>query len=772
MAKKRPSKGSRKRKSPVGLMTHWLRAVLLWLLLLSLFFVAGYALLLDYRLRAHFEGKKWQLPAHVYAAAPEWFPGHAVTADELETQLQLLQFRRDVGLGATATYTRNGDQIRLRTRAFRFWDRVEPARQYRVTVQNGRIASIVDLETRHTVPLLRLTPLHIGNFYPRLQEDRVLVRLVDVPTPLIQGLLAMEDRHYFDHGGVSLRSILRALWANLIAGGIVQGGSTITQQFAKNFFLSSERTLIRKLNEAIFALLLEARYSKDEILEAYLNEIYLGQDGARAIHGVGLAAEYYFHRPLQELQNHELALLIALIRGPSYYDPWKQPQRALARRDLVLDKMAAAGALDAGQLAWARAQPLNVAEERRSLQGTYGAFLDLVRRQLRAEYDDEDLTTQGLQIHTTLDVMVQYRLQRTVAETVRRLEQRKGVERLQTAALFTRRGSAEVVGLVGGRDGVQRGFNRALDAVRPIGSLIKPVVYLTALEQGRYTVVSRLEDTALQLDTGAGKPWRPQNYDHKTHGTVALHTALAQSYNLATVRLGLDLGLPQVVRTLRRLGVEREIKAFPALLLGAVELSPLEVAQLYQTLADDGFVTPLRVIRAVATRDGRLLRRYPLQLRQGVSAPAVYLLNTILQEVVREGTARAALRNLPEGLQPAGKTGTTDNLRDSWFAGFAGDYVGVVWIGRDDNQPVRLSGASGALQVWTEVMRRISRAPLELTRPAEVEWVAVESDTGLRAAEGCATARRYPFLRGTAPEGYGWCGQPPAASSPAPVGWW
>ena len=300
--------------------------------------------------------------------------------------------------------------------------------------------------------------------------------------------------------------------------------------------------------------------------------------------------------------------------------------------------------------------------------------------------------------------------------------------------------------------------------MRQIGSLYKPVVYLTALEESdRYTVATLLQDSAIQLKI-PGSTWTPKNFDGREHGAVPLFRALAHSYNLATVRLGMDLGIAHTAQTLRRLGVERPVEMVPSLLLGTATLSPLEVAQMYQTLASDGFVTPLRAIQAVVSPEGKLLQRFGLDVRQAFDAATVYILNTLLKEVMRSGTGRPALSLMPASLQPAGKTGTTNDLRDSWFAGFTGDYLGVVWIGRDDNQPTGYTGAEGALRIWATVMQRVSREPLELDRPDNVDLLWVDAQRGGRSAEGCPGVIRLPFRQGTEPDRSASCGGKPAKS--------
>jgi len=732
------------------------------LLILAPFIAVGlvaYVAWLDHTVRELFEGKRWALPARVYASPVELYEGLSMDAGRLEAILGELKYRSDPDLSTAGSYVRLGGEITLNTREFKFWDKAEPARHVRVVFSGGAIETIEDTEKGKEVSLLRLEPVQIGSFYPALKEDRVLIKLAQVPKPLKNALIAVEDRDFYDHFGISPKGIIRALWADLRAGGFVQGGSTLTQQLVKNFYLNSERTLVRKLNEVIMAVILEARYSKDEILEAYMNEIYLGQDGARAVHGFGLASQYYFSRSLDELELQHSALLVALVRGPSFYDPNKTPDKAKMRRDMVLDEMADLGYITVAQAEQAKRQPLDVVKDAHQAISRYPAFLDLVRRQLQQEYRNEDLTSEGLKIFTTLDVEAQESLETAVDATLKKLDkQTKSDGQLETAAIVTRRATGEIAAYAGSREAKAAGFNRPMDSVRQIGSLYKPVVYLTALANPqKYTVVTPLQDTAIRVPNPGSGTWTPKNYDNREHGTVPLHKALAHSYNLATVRVGMGVGVAHTVKTLRNLGVERPMPVFPSTLLGVGELSPMEVAQMYQTLANDGFVTPPHAIRSVLSQDGKPLQRYGLKVKQSIDPAAVYLLNTVLQEVAREGTAKPVYSYLPREFNVAGKTGTTNDMRDSWFAGFTGDYLGVVWVGRDDNQPAKLTGAQGALQVWGAAMRKISRERLKLDPPEDVQSVWIDRANGLRASEACASASRYPFIEGSAPKQFSAC---------------
>jgi penicillin-binding protein 1B len=749
------SSGSRKSKRKPNrrpLRRRWLARLLALGLLFSL--IAGlYLFYLDYRVTSLFEGKRWAVPARVYGRPMELYPGAPVTPEQLVAELDRLGYRKVRHPKQVATWSRNRSRFLVRSRPFRFWDTREPGHYLDLRFKGGQLNSVKNISGRD-LPLVRLEAPEIGSIYPAESEDRVLVSRQDLPDLLVQALLSVEDRAFFSHHGIDLKAVLRAVWVNLRAGGVVQGGSTLTQQLVKNLYLTRERSLWRKLTEAAMALMLDAHYPKDEILTAYTNEIYLGQDGGRAIHGFGLASRFYFNRPLQELGLPRLALLVGIVRGPSYYNPRRHPKRARKRRDLVLTLMEQQGVITPAQRKSAAAAGLGVTRRGAIGSSNHPAFIELVRRQLRRDYREEDLTSEGLRIFTTLDPWVQQQAESALARRLKKLEKghRLPAGKLEGAAVVADSVSGGLLALVGGRHAGYAGFNRALDAVRPIGSLIKPVVYLAALmEPEHYTLITRLKDQRIHIRGPDGKVWAPRNYDRKPHGRVPLHQALARSYNLATVQLGMDLGLERILELTRSLGVQRSIEPVPSLLLGAVALSPLEVAQLYQSFASGGFYSPLRAIQAVQAADGRPLQRYPLTVHQAVPSGPVYLLNHILQEVVRSGTGRGLSAFLPSKLELAGKTGTTDDLRDSWFAGFSGDRVGVVWVGRDDNKPAGLTGSQGALKVWGEMMERLRPVPLKLVRPDTVGEVWIDTATGLRADKGCKGARRYPFIRGSAP---------------------
>ncbi|MBD3646331.1 MAG: transglycosylase domain-containing protein, partial [Pseudomonadales bacterium] len=504
---------------------------------------------------------------------------------------------------------------------------------------------------------------------------------------------------------------------------------------------------LRKLIEMPMALVLELHYTKDEILEAYLNEVYLGQDGSRAIHGMGLASRYWFGRSLNELEPHQFALMVGMLKGPSYYDPRRHPERALARRNTVLEVAHREGVLTETELAEYRRRELGVVPLGESALYAFPGFLDLVRRQLVEDYPAAVLSHEGLQIQSTLDVLAQIAAENALTGFFRA----DLPASLNGAVVMTAPEQGDVLALVGDKAPRNAGFNRALDAVRPIGSLVKPAVVLAALERtGQYNLGTPVMDEALEIKMPNGSLWAPQNIDNKSRGAIPLLEALVDSRNQAMARLGLDVGVGNVVDTLERLGVRRDIPPYPSILLGSLELSPFEVAAMYQTLATGGFLTPLRSITDVMDADGKTVSRSPVETSAVVDEGPAYLIQWAMQQAVKVGTGRYAGERLPH-LNLAGKTGTSDGFRDSWFAGFSGSRLTVVWLGRDDDQETRFTGSSGALRIWTALAERVPQRPLVLTPPANIREVWLDRETGALSGPGCGEVAQYTVIEASIP---------------------
>ena len=698
---------------------------------------AIYVVHLDRIVTREFEGRRWTLPAQVYAAPLELYVGRALSTGDVEQELRLLAYRRVSGALRTGTYTEAGGEIEVGLRATRFADEARAAVSLRIVTSGGAIVSLEDA-AGHAVPIVRLDPLLIGSIFPIHGEDRIVVTPSEVPPLLPAALKAVEDRTFDTNHGIDPLAMLRALWVDLRSRQIEEGGSTLTQQLVKSMFLSPRRTASRKIREAIMAVALDAHFSKADLMTAYINEIHLGQDGDRAIHGFGLAAEFYFGKPLSELDLSEIATLVAIVRGPSYYDPRRHPDRALKRRNLVLKEMLEQQVISAADAQRAAARPLGVSA--RASGAYFPAYLDLVRRTLRRDYREQDLTETGLEVFTNLDPLVQADAERTLDRELARLDRaRRHRPPLEGAVVVTEPQSGDVLAVVGGRDVGYDGFDRALDAHRQIGSLVKPFVYLAAIETGRYDAASIIEDQPVAVKLADGRIWRPRNFTRQDYGPVPLVRALAESLNDASVNLGMDVGLDAVTRSLERFGLTEELPQNPSLLLGAVDLTPLEVAQLYGGLANGGFRTTLRAVRAVISAAGKPLQAYPVEVQPVAKPDAVYEVNSMLEHVFDRGTGRSALAVLPRGLTFVGKTGTSSDLRDSWFAGFSGSDLAVAWVGYDNDAPTGLEGATGALPVWSHLMAAISTSSWDEPMPDSLQQITIDYPTGLRAAPLCSS---------------------------------
>jgi penicillin-binding protein 1B len=690
---------------------------------------------LDTTVTRQFQGRHWSVPARVFAAPLELYVGAPISANDLEEELRRLHYHRGETAAGPGTYRRTGNAFDVLARRARFIDEVREPQLVSIHADSASITGMRQGDGAD-LPVFRLEPPVIGSVFPIHGEDRLVVAPADVPPLLRKGIKLIEDRRFDEHHGVDAFGVLRAIFANLRAGRVVQGGSTLTQQLVKNYFLSDEQTFGRKATEAVMALRLEAHYSKEEILVAYLNEVYLGQDGDRAIHGFGLGSEYYFAKPLGELEVGEMALLIGLVKGPSYYDPRKHPDRAVTRRNLVIKELADAHLIDAAAAKRASASPLGLQPP----GGSYvPAYVDLVRRHLKRDYAEADLAAAGLSIYTSLDPRAQASAERALAQNLLRLDGRNRTGHLEGAVIVAEPNSGDVVAVVGGRETGTGGFNRALDARRPIGSLVKPAVYLTAIETGRYTAASLIEDAPVEMKLTDGSTWAPQNFEHEVYGQVTLARALAESLNLATVKLGMDVGLSKVVDTLQRLGLETSTPLNPSLLLGTVEMSPLEVVQVYTSLANGGFRARLRAVHAVLDEQGRALKRFKVQVESVAPPAAVYQIDRMLMLVPTRGTARDAGARLPKGLVIAGKTGTSSDTRDSWFAGFTGSYLSVAWVGYDDNHVTGLTGATGAMPVWADTMARLKPVSYQPVAPDLVEDRWIGYGDGRETTPTCST---------------------------------
>jgi len=722
----------------------YLKHLLVWCVLLGALYWAW----LDRKVVAAFNARQWELPARIYASPVELFKDKVLGVSSLATALGILGYREVTAPNGPGQYSVKGSQIDLVTRGFAFPEGREPARAVRVWFTGGRISGMAAPRGEQSPAIVRLEPLEIGRIHASRFEDRILLKSADIPESFVRALTAVEDRRFFSHIGIDWAGILRAVWVNLLHGGVAQGGSTLTQQLVKNLYLDQERTLKRKLVEALMALSIERQFSKAEILETYVNEVFLGQDGNRAIHGFGLAARFYYGRPLNELSTPELALLVGMVRGPSRYNPFRFPERALERRGVILDVFVENGLITAEQAVAFKQAPLGLRRGEWRTEGRYAEYLDLVRRQLKRDYREEDLRTAGLEVFTSMDVLAQVAAEQAVsagiADMERALPRQRG--QLQAAVLVTDARTADIKAIIGSHKGDAGGFNRALDAHRQIGSLVKPFIYLTAFARlPGFNVITPLRDEPKSWTGQDGKVWSPRNYDGGYHGIVPAREALARSLNLATVDLGFRIGVESLRHTLKVMGVEGGISRYPALFLGALDMTPYEVTQLYQVLANDGFRMPLRAIQAVVDQENRPLKRYDMKVERVMDARSVYLTRYLMTQTVERGTARRLAAEFPNAMPMAGKTGTSNDGRDSWFVGLSGEDLITVWVGRDDNKSAGLTGASGALRIWTEAIRKIGPQGITMDPPEGVDWYWLTRDGGALTEPGCGRGIHVPL---------------------------
>ena len=737
----------RNRKSHAGSRYKRLRRFFFHLALYSALLASavavGYLIYLDRTITGTFEGRRWSVPAAVYAEPLELYPGAALTASDIVTELRRLGYQSR-SASQPGTYQRSTNHLRIHLRSFQFMERNRSAEKIDITFGSYRIKAIEDSSGRPIV-LIRLDPAMIGSFFPSHGEDRIVLAPEQVPDLLEQTLKAVEDQNFDHHIGFDLRGIARAFWVNITSGELKQGGSTLTQQLVKSYFLDNRRTLARKLNELAMAVILEARFSKVDLLNAYINEIYIGQDGNRAVHGFGLGAQFFYNKPLIELNPAEIATLIAIIRGPSYYNPQRNPKRALARRNLVLDKMLANQLIDGITHKRNKNSTLNVVSGNRRGGAYYPAFMDLVRRDLGHLFDEDDLRTNGLRIFTTLRPRTQDAVESGLSTALAAIERNRNLPPggLQAAVVMTNTQTGELLAVAGGRKAGFDGFNRAINARRPVGSLLKPMVYLTALENG-YHLASIIQDESVLLTMPDSDVWAPMNFDKRTHGPVPLVRALGDSLNLATVNLGLAIGVDTVARRMESLTGRAPKNRYPSLLLGAESLTPVEVAAIYGTFASGGFYMPPKAVIAVLDERGSPVSHHPFQLEQRIKPEIAQAMTRALEVVMQTGTGRTS-RYASSGI--AGKTGTSDDFRDSWFAGFDATTLTVAWVGYDDNSPTGLTGSAGALKIWDAIMAKMDLVPLAELSGANT--VDIEYTTGLLANAGCAQIVSVPIPEGS-----------------------
>jgi len=710
-----------------------------------------------------FNGRRWNFPSRIYSDAFLIYPGLDVRAAGLVERLQRLNYR-----AADSEPLRKGDFRRTPTgldiylRDFSYPGEQVEDRLVHLAIDRDIVIGMRDLRSDQEVYSLQLEPELISGLYESTWEERREVPLNALPRQLVRAVILTEDRRFYSHRGVDPIGIARAFLTDVRQGEVVQGGSTLTQQLMKNFFLSDERTVHRKGKEAVMAVLAERRYSKDEILENYLNEIYLGQNGLQGIFGVWEASQFYFARPPQELTLGDIALLAGLIRAPNALSPFRRPERARARRDTVLRLLLDNGEISHDEYNAAIGEPLHVAAAHaRSNAAPY--FVDFLREDLSHNYPRDVLTSEGLGIFTSLDVQLQQFAAEAVSNGLTdlerrypRLAQRAGDGRLQAALIALRPQTGAIVAMVGGRDYESTQFNRAVHAQRQPGSIFKPFVFLAAFDAARdaetpITPTTPVLDEPFEWQYDGGT-WQPANYRDMYFGQVTARRALELSLNAATSRIANRVGLDAVLTLAQRIGIDSPLPPFPSVVLGAAEVTPLEVAQAYAVIANQGLKASVRGASKVVDRQGQIVERRPLAVERTVSAGAAYMVTHLMEGVLDRGTGRG-VREHGFNRPAAGKTGTTNDARDAWFGGFTPNLLAVVWVGFDDNTPLGLTGAEAAVPIWTDFMQRATAAapPAAFQPPTGVALVRIDPYTGGIATPACPETIIEAFWRGQEP---------------------
>ncbi len=738
--------------SPSRRRLWWILAAVAAVLLIAAVFVIRPF----WRLSSHFDEVTFRQPSRLYGRATRLFEGRNFPPEMLIASLADEGYREDktspalpAGRYRRTEQGRTGQAVAIHLRSFLLPDGSHGGGLVRIGYQGTHIAEL--RRDGQAADSVILDPPLLASYYGRTLLERRPVTLDDVSPDLIASILAAEDETFFGHAGVSLTGTARAVWVDLRGKGVRQGGSTLTQQLVKNLYLTQERTLARKSQEILLAVLLELRYSKKKILEAYLNEIYLGGGNGVSLVGVGAASRAYFGKDADQLDLAEAATLAGIIPSPANYSPITHPDKAKARRDWVLGRLASLGLVPQARVDAALAEPIAAAPEP-VVRRRAPYFADAAAQEASRRFGVEDLEDGGYVLFSTLDWTGQKAAQEAVESGLKEIDGGRRTRSLQAALVSMDPATGGILAYVGGRGYDASQFDRAGQARRQPGSSFKPIDYAAAFEAGKASPASFLEDEPISVPTVGGQVWSPKNDDDSYHGWVTVRTALEKSYNPATTRLALDVGMPKIVKLAHDMGITTPMEPFPAMALGAAAVTPLEMATVYSTLASGGSRPPVHALVAVLDHAGKVVQGAPLPKPVRVISPQTdYLVTSLLQGVLQRGTAAGAARGIAGEL--AGKTGTTNQQRDTWFAGYAPERTTVVWVGYDDNGKTRFSGARAALPIWVRFMAKVAPPGGYSTfaQPPGIATATIDSTTGMLATELCPEVITEVFREGEVP---------------------
>ncbi|WP_367678202.1 bifunctional glycosyl transferase/transpeptidase [Buchnera aphidicola] len=694
--------------------------ILIKIFILIFILIICYGFYLYKKIGQSIQGKVWNFPASIYGRIVNLEPGNSYSQKEILSLLKSTMYRKVHTVMLPGEYSVKDNTIEFIRRSFDFPDIKEGEFHTRLSFKENILTEIKNIENDRCFSFFRLEPKLITMLKSPEGKKRIFIPRDKYPEILVKTLLAIEDRYFYKHDGINISSIGRAFLVNAIAGRAIQGGSTLTQQLVKNLFLTNTRTILRKINEMYMALILDCFYTKDRILELYLNEVYLGQDGDEQIRGFPLASIYYFGRPIDELSLEQYALLVGMVKGASLYSPWTNPISALKRRNLVLFSLYRQEYITKKIYKKLSKRALNVQSKGNTI-APHPAFIQLVRTELEKKITTPIENFSGIKIFTTLDSISQNAVEKAVKIEIPILKKQKKLKDLEVAMIVVDRFTGEVQALIGSAQPKFNGYNRALRARRSIGSLSKPITYLTALlEPKKYRLNTWISDHPISIKLDNGEYWIPQNNNYHFSGKMMLLDALINSVNIPTVNLSIDIGLKKIVNNWLHLGVAKnQLAPFPSISLGAINLTPIEIAQVFQIIANYGYKAVLSSVRSVISDDNKILYQSLPQSKNIVSSEASYLTLYAMQQVVKHGTAKLLGQNFNK-FSLAGKTGTTNNLVDNWFVGIDGKKIVITWIGRDNNKTTRLYSSSGAMKIYQKYLHYQNPIPLILNPPKNI----------------------------------------------------
>ncbi|MBI5576183.1 MAG: PBP1A family penicillin-binding protein [Deltaproteobacteria bacterium] len=739
----------------MGLKRYFRGGILLAAVAVFLLLRAGW---LYYKVGIAMSGGAWEVPSILYGRPTRIHPGDSLANLRLSERLSRLSYRKVAGKPHDpGTWSEGEGRIRIHIRNFRYGEQEERKFPVEIEVKDGRIAAMA---TTAGAPLeeVVIDPEEVGRILGPGRESRRPVSLDAIPKRLQDAVLAAEDSRFHSHAGIDAIGVARAVFANLRHMRYAQGGSTITQQLAKNFFLTPKKSLWRKLREAELALLIELRYSKKEILAAYLNQIYLGQEGPQGVYGVEEAARHYFSKGVDRLSLEEAALLAGIIRSPNRYSPLRMPAAAKERRNWVLSRMSKLGMIREEEYRDAARSPVRTNVRRAPARGAE-YFADYIQKFAEDSLGDGKVYRAGFRIYTTLDPFHQAAAEAAVSRGLADIDQRKGKagEPLQAALVAIDPATGELTAMVGGRGYGDTQFNRAADAIRQPGSAFKPFVLLAAMDQaarekGKITLATSVSGEPVSIPTPEGA-WTPANFEGKRYGTITVRRMIENSVNTATVRLATQIGLKEIVSTARDAGIESPLSPVPSLALGSFEVTPVELAYAYATIASGGMrYNPFPLDSIIGAKEETVYLGKS-GVKQAVDQRAAYLVSYALEGVIDRGTGKPA-RSAGIGFPASGKTGTTDKNRDSWFVGYTPEVVCAVWVGRDSGGDTGVTGAEGALRIWSRFMKSIysSAGPRALQPPQGIVTAEIDPASGFLATSACPERFTEAFIEGTVPK--------------------